>query len=234
MRFSNPSDWHKFEVARLGVDPAVFSPRPPREHPDPFDIVCVGRLAPVKGHLVLIRAIDQLARDGGRVRLRIVGGGDLRAALEAEVRSLRACPVTSSSEGSLNQDRVIDLYRQADAFAPASFAEGVPVVLMEAMSMEIPCVATWVNGVPELIRDGDDGLLVALSDADGLAAAIKLLIDHPGPSTPHRSERPRTRNGTLQPARQRRAPRRDLPPLSGITSRVCSHIEAHCVGLGKK
>jgi glycosyltransferase involved in cell wall biosynthesis len=82
-------------------------------------------------------------------------------------------------EGPLNQDRVLDLYRQTDIFALASFAEGVPVVLMEAMAMEIPCVATWVNGIPELIRDGIDGLLVAPSDVEGLANAIEKLIDDP-------------------------------------------------------
>lgn len=65
----------------------------------------------------------------------------------------------------------------ADIFALASFAEGVPVVLMEAMAMEIPCVATSINGIPELIRDGVDGLLVAPSDVQGLSAALARLMD---------------------------------------------------------
>ena len=53
----------------------------------------------------------------------------------------------------MNQDRVRDLYLNAHVFALASFAEGIPVVLMEAMAMEIPCVTTWITGIPELIRD---------------------------------------------------------------------------------
>ena len=65
----------------------------------------------------------------------------------------------------------------ADIFALASFAEGIPVALMEAMAMEIPCVTTSINGIPELIRDGVDGLLVAPSDVHGLSAALMRLMD---------------------------------------------------------
>ena len=61
----------------------------------------------------------------------------------------------------------------------ASFAEGVPVVLMEAMAMEIPCVATWITGIPELIIDGVHGLLVAPSDEEGLVQAIAKLLTDP-------------------------------------------------------
>jgi glycosyltransferase involved in cell wall biosynthesis len=75
---------------------------------------------------------------------------------------------------------VLSLYEGADIFALASFAEGVPVVLMEAMAMEIPCVATWITGIPELIRSGVDGVLVPPSDASALAEAIASLMDDPG------------------------------------------------------
>jgi colanic acid/amylovoran biosynthesis glycosyltransferase len=80
-------------------------------------------------------------------------------------------------EGSCNHDRVLDFYRQTDLFALASFAEGVPVVLMEAMAMEIPCVATWITGIPELIRHGTDGWLVPPADEEQLADAIGRLMD---------------------------------------------------------
>jgi glycosyltransferase involved in cell wall biosynthesis len=82
-------------------------------------------------------------------------------------------------EGWLNQDRVRELYRQSDIFALASFAEGVPVVLMEAMAMEIACVSTRITGVPELIRDGVDGCLVTPADEDELAQNIARLMDDP-------------------------------------------------------
>ena len=82
-------------------------------------------------------------------------------------------------EGAVNQDRIRSLYAQADAFALASFAEGIPVVLMEAMAMTIPCVTTHITGIPELIRDGLDGLLVAPSDDVALAGSLARLIDDP-------------------------------------------------------
>jgi glycosyltransferase involved in cell wall biosynthesis len=79
----------------------------------------------------------------------------------------------------VNQTAIRRFYEAADVFALASFAEGIPVVLMEAMAMEIPCVTTWITGVPELIRNEIDGLLVAPSDAQGLANSILRLMNDP-------------------------------------------------------
>lgn len=175
---SRTEDWEKIEVAPLGIDPAIFEPRPFRERPDPFEIVCVGRLAPVKAQRVLVDAVARLVAESRGVRLRLVGDGPDREPLERAVRSSGLEDVVVF-EGWQNQDRVREIYGRADAFALASFAEGVPVVLMEAMAMEIPCVATRITGVPELIRDGTDGLLVAPSDAGELAHAIARLMDDP-------------------------------------------------------
>ena len=82
-------------------------------------------------------------------------------------------------EGWQNAEAVRALYHQADIFVLPSFAEGIPVVLMEAMAMEIPCVATRITGIPELIRDPMDGLLVTPSSEEELAAAMARLMDDP-------------------------------------------------------
>jgi colanic acid/amylovoran biosynthesis glycosyltransferase len=82
-------------------------------------------------------------------------------------------------EGAVNQDCVRQYFSGADVFVLASFAEGIPVALMEAMACEIPCVSTRITGIPELIRDGIDGLLVSPSDERELAGAIASLIDDP-------------------------------------------------------
>jgi colanic acid/amylovoran biosynthesis glycosyltransferase len=178
MRFSHPSQWSKIEVSRLGVDTALYSPRPQRNEPDVFELICVGRLAPVKAQHVLIEAVSRLTRGHYRVRLRLVGDGPDRSSLEARVAEL-GIEASVVFEGWCNQDAVRALYTQADLFVLASFAEGVPVVLMEAMAMEIPCVATWVAGIPELITDGIHGLLLAPSDEEGLSRAIARLLDDP-------------------------------------------------------
>ncbi len=176
MKLSDTSEWDKFEVSPLGVDAAVFAPRPFRAHPSRFEVICVGRLAPAKGQHVLVSAIDRLVKEGRDVRLTVVGDGPDRPSLELDAES-RALDGHVVFEGAVNQDRIRDLYTRADAFALASFAEGIPVVLMEAMAMEIPCVTTFITGIPELIRNGVDGLLVAPSDTEELSRALARLMD---------------------------------------------------------
>lgn len=178
MRFSAPRDWDKIKVLPLGVDIDLYSPRPFRANPEVFEIVSVGRLAPVKGFPVLLAAVEQLIRAGRSVRLRLAGDGPERGALAAEIERRGLSPHVRLL-GSLNSDGILKLYRETDIFALPSFAEGVPVVLMETMAMEIPCVATRITGIPELIQDGINGLLVTPSDVNELACAISRLMDDP-------------------------------------------------------
>jgi colanic acid/amylovoran biosynthesis glycosyltransferase len=179
MMLSPPAQWHKFEIAPLGVDPTIFRPHSFRSAPDPFEVLCVGRLVAAKGQHVLLDATDRLVRKGVRIRLRLIGDGSERASLEQGAARRKLKPYVIF-EGSINQDRIREFYCGADAFVLASFAEGVPIVLMEAMAMEIPCVATYVGGVPQLIRDDVDGLLVPPADVRALVSAIERLIADPG------------------------------------------------------
>lgn len=178
MKSSEVADWGKIEVVYMGVDPEAFPPRPFRAAPDRIEIICVGRLAPVKAQHLLIGAIDMVRREYPRVLLHLVGGGPDRKSLEAEVAA-RGLGDNVIFHGFTPQDKLDELYRRSDIFALPSFAEGVPGVLMEAMAMEIPCVSTWITGIPELIRNGVDGLLVAPSDVDAFAGAIRQLIADP-------------------------------------------------------
>jgi colanic acid/amylovoran biosynthesis glycosyltransferase len=175
-----PSDqWAKMHVCRLGVDPTLFAPvsRPIQPAPTkPFEILCVGRLTPAKGQHLLIEAVAQLTAQGSNVLLRLVGAGPDEDSLRASAAHLLH-PESVLFEGAVNQDRIRTLYATADAFCLPSFAEGLPVVLMEAMSMQIPCVSTSITGIPELIRNGIDGLLVPASDLGALVTALASLID---------------------------------------------------------
>ena len=144
----------------------------------PFEILCVGRLVPAKGQHILLQAFARLQAEGRSARLRFVGSGPAHSSLVIETERLNLNGFVCF-EGNVNGDRIQRLYESADVFALASFAEGIPVVLMEAMAMEIPCVTTWVNGIPELIRNEIDGLLVAPSDLDGLKNALACLMDNP-------------------------------------------------------
>lgn len=176
MKLSPYRNWHKFDIARLGVDPDIFVPRPQPEGRDTFEIICVGRLCEAKGQHILVDAVEKLHREDKKVFLRLVGDGPDRESLAQVIRERKLDGVVHL-EGPVNQDRIRELYAQADAFSIPSFAEGIPVVLMESMAMEIPCVTTRITGIPELIENGVDGLLVAPSDVDGLADAIGRLMD---------------------------------------------------------
>ena len=112
------------------------------------------------------------------MQLTLVGDGPEHPALKSRAaKSLT--PEAFVFEGAVNQDRIREMYRNADVFCLPSFAEGIPVVLMEAMAMGIVCVSTFIAGIPELIRDGIDGMLVPAGDLDALTAALAKLIDDP-------------------------------------------------------
>lgn len=178
MKLSPVEEWDKFEVTPLGVDPEKFPPRPNNAENGHFEILCVGRLAPAKGQHILIRALELVVKQKGNVRVRFVGDGPDRRSLE-NLAQQTGLADRVFFEGSVNQDRIREFYNRADVFVLPSFAEGVPVVLMEAMSMEVPCVTTRITGISELIRDGIDGLLVAPSDHEELANSIMRLMSEP-------------------------------------------------------
>lgn len=172
---SSHEHWHKLEVSRLGVDPHHFMPRPFRENPQQFEILCVGRLVPVKGQHILIAAVMQLLQRGRHIRLCLVGDGPDRENLEQLVKQHNIEKYIVFA-GAVNQERILSYYHKADIFVLASFAEGLPVVLMEAMMMEIPCISTYITGIPELITT-NKGILVTPGDVASLAQAITHLMD---------------------------------------------------------
>ena len=178
MNASDSGDWHKVVVLPLGVDTAEYAPGPrqPREPGAPLRLISVGHLSPVKGYQLLIEAVQRLRGRGKRVELVIVGDGPSRGELEDLIARLRLEGVVRLA-GACNHDRIPGYLGQSDIFALSSFLEGVPVVLMKAMAMELPCVATRITGIPEIIEDGIDGLLVPPGSVEHLAEAIERLAD---------------------------------------------------------
>ena len=177
MRIAAPEHWDKMHLIRLGADPDVFFPLRKDFSADRIpEIICVGRLVPSKGQLILLRACAILLSRGREIRVRLVGDGPDLEHLRGFAKR-EGIPVVF--EGARSHDETRLLLGYADIFALASFAEGVPVALMEAMAMGVPCVSTMIAGIPELIRDGLDGLLVPASSAEALAAALERLIDEP-------------------------------------------------------
>lgn len=177
MRITDPSHWGKFQVCRLGVDPAQFRFHL-RESCSVMQLLCVGRLTPQKGQVLLIQALAKVRDASGQFHLTMVGAGPDRQRIEAEVARLDLGERVTLT-GALNQDEVRAEFDRADIFVLPSLAEGIPVVLMEAMSSGVPCVTTPVNGIPELIRHGETGLLAVAGDVDSLAERLSRMIATP-------------------------------------------------------
>ena len=178
MRISAPEDWPKFQVCRLGVDPAQFLFSPPSRSTPKVSLLCVGRLTPAKGQVLLIHACAQLRDVGIDFSLTLVGEGPDRSRIETAIKK-HQLQGRITLTGALTQDGVRHALAQADVFVLPSLAEGIPVVLMEAMSSGVPCISSPVNGIPELIEHQRTGLLATAGDADSLAEQLLVLARDP-------------------------------------------------------
>jgi len=173
-----PSEWHKFHVIRLGVDPVYLTPPERTATLRTVRAVCVGRLVAAKGHRTLLEALRLMRERGVAMKLTLVGTGPEMKSLQEYVnRQGFGDRVRFTS--ALSHAQTLDQVRAADIFVLASFAEGIPVALMEAMSLGVPCVSTTIAGIPELIRSGVDGLLVPPANASALADALEALVLDP-------------------------------------------------------
>jgi glycosyltransferase involved in cell wall biosynthesis len=171
-------EWRKIELVRLGVDVAVYRVERTLRRDGVFRIVTVGRLAEAKGLPLLLEAVAQLIDRGIRLHLDIVGDGPLRPVIAQRAAEL-GIAAALTMHGMQPADRVRDFYRQADVCVLASFLEGIPVVLMEAMALGTPTIATRVTGCPELIESGTNGLLCTPGDVASLTEALERLAHDP-------------------------------------------------------
>jgi glycosyltransferase involved in cell wall biosynthesis len=145
-------------------------------NPERLLIGAVGRLAAEKDFPSLIRAVDRLFRDGRNVELMLVGEGDERGPLETLVDQLK---LTDRVHFLGHRTDLIGLYEAMDAFVLSSRREGLPNVVLEAMAMEVPVIATRIAGLPKLIEHETSGLLVEPEDTEGLTAALGQLLADP-------------------------------------------------------
>lgn len=174
-------DPDRIEVVYCGLDADRFRPASERAAGGPVRILSVGSLIEKKGHEYLIDACALLAERGLIFQCDIVGAGPLRGALQARIY-LHGLGDRVTLLGALEQARVIELHQRADIFALACVVarsgdrDGIPVALTEAMACEVPVVSTSVAGIPELVDEGQTGLLVEERCASGLADALERLI----------------------------------------------------------
>jgi colanic acid/amylovoran biosynthesis glycosyltransferase len=164
------SHWEKIQIVHCGLD-RQFHADAPAKAQTARRLVCVGRLGEQKGHLVLLEAMRRAFDRGCLFDLVLAGDGDLRAAIETRIGALGLQPHVRVTGWIASADVRSELESSRALILP-SFAEGLPVVLMEAMALGRPVVTTYVAGIPELVRSGESGWLVPASDIDALADAI--------------------------------------------------------------
>jgi len=172
-------DFPKLLYSPLGIDPAEFAPRTIQFGNTVPRLLSVGRLSQEKNQALLLESIAQLKSHGHALELHLVGDGPDRQWLEDYTNQLGIAP-SVVFDGWLQQEQLITLYHRADIFVLSSLAEGIPMVLMEAMALEKPCVAPRIAGIPELIEHGIDGLLFAAADRDDLTQCLRALMQSAG------------------------------------------------------
>ncbi len=188
-RWAAPETWQHLHVVHCGVEPWRF-PEPAPMPPTGLRLCAIGRLSEQKGFALLIEAMA-LCKDLPDLHLTVVGDGELRPQLEAAI-TRHALQRRITLTGWLDEARVRETLAASHALILPSFAEGLPVVIMEAMAAGRPVIATWVAGIPELVTP-ETGWLVPPGDASALADAIRALAATPPDQLLHMGRAARSR-----------------------------------------
>nr|WP_250122772.1 glycosyltransferase [Chroococcidiopsis sp. CCMEE 29] len=176
-RWCAPKQWSKIHVIHCGVDDG-FLAQPPVAVPAEPRLVCVGRLCEQKGQLLLLEAVHQLATEGLRFKLVLVGDGPLRAEIKALIARLGLQEYVEIIGWASNSEVRQHILASRVMVLP-SFAEGLPVGLMEALALGRPVISTYVAGIPELVKPGVCGWLVPPGSVEALTAAMRAALQLP-------------------------------------------------------
>lgn len=173
-RWIERAQWPKVKVVHGGLEPAfhAIASVPPAAL---RRLVTVGRLAPEKGQLLLIEAVSRLAAKGIYFELVMVGGGELRGEIEALIAK-NGLGKQVRMTGSISTELLREEILQAGALVLASFSEGLPSVIFEAMALRRPVLTTWIAGIPELVSQGRNGWLYPAGSVEALMEAIEAFL----------------------------------------------------------
>lgn len=168
VRFSSIKAAEKIRIVHCGLDLNDFKISPSASG---NTFVCVGRLCPQKGQAQIPAAVAALKRDFPDIKVILVGDGPSRPEIEAEISR---CDVAANVEitGWMENAKVRAAVANARCFLLPTFAEGLPVVIMEALALGRPVISTYVAGIPELV-DQDCGWIIPAGDLDALIAAMR-------------------------------------------------------------
>ncbi|CAG7857832.1 colanic acid/amylovoran biosynthesis glycosyltransferase [biofilm metagenome] len=174
-RWIPAEQWPKVNIVHCGLDAAFLAAKPERIPNTSQQLVCVGRLCEQKGQLLLLDAFRQLRDDGINCNLVLAGDGPMRAEIESRIANYRLEKAVQIT-GWVSGDQVKALLIKSRGMVLPSFAEGLPVVIMEALALRRPVISTYVAGIPELIQSGKNGWLVPPGDVASLKSAMRALL----------------------------------------------------------
>lgn len=172
-RWVGHEQWHKIKVVRCGIEPA-FHQHLQGDIPVPVNsrLVCVGRLCEQKGQLLLVEAAARLHEKGIDFELVLAGDGEMRPQIETAICAYQLEHKVRIT-GWISSNQVRDEILAARAMVLPSFAEGLPVVLMEAFALNRPVISTYIAGIPELVVKGENGWLIPAGDVNDLVVALE-------------------------------------------------------------
>ncbi|MDJ0553411.1 MAG: glycosyltransferase [Microcoleaceae cyanobacterium MO_207.B10] len=176
-RWCDYKQWSKIKIVRCGVD-QMFLNQSYIPIPQESRFVCVGRLSEQKGHLLLVEAASKLATMGQKFKLVFVGDGELRSEIESLIAQFQLeeyIEITGWATNAEVRQQILD----SQILVLPSFAEGLPVVLMEALALSRPVISTYIAGIPELIEPGKSGWLVPSGSIDSLVNAMEIALQTP-------------------------------------------------------
>ncbi|BAL23281.1 glycosyltransferase [Azoarcus sp. KH32C] len=176
-RWAGHRDWGRVKVVHCGLEPA-FHAVPPVPTPVAPRLVCVGRLCEQKGQLLLVEALAQLAARGIDFEMVLAGDGELRSEIESLIVRHQLDGKVRIT-GWISSEQVRDEILSARALVLPSFAEGLPVVIMEALALRRPVATTYVAGIPELVQPQENGWLFAAGSVDTLVAVLETVLATP-------------------------------------------------------
>ena len=171
MRWVEPQHWSKIKIIHCGLD-GEFSSQSVAPPSEELRLVCIGRFSPQKGHLILLDALSELREQGVMPHLVLIGDGEMRSIIEERINELALDPQVRLTGWASGQQIRKEL-ELARALVVPSLAEGLPVVIMEAMAMGRPVIATYIAGIPELIIPQSNGWLVPAGDRAALVEALR-------------------------------------------------------------
>ncbi|CUH87514.1 GDP-mannose-dependent alpha-(1-6)-phosphatidylinositol monomannoside mannosyltransferase [Phaeobacter sp. CECT 5382] len=179
-RWADFGAWERLKVVHCGIEPARFADPVPLPE-GPLRLAAIGRFVEQKGQMVLVKAMAQVVQSHPEVHLSLIGDGEMRADLEVAIAAA-GLERNITFTGWLAEQGVRAELAAAHALVMPSFAEGLPMVVMEAMAAARPVLATYIAGTPELVLPSKTGWLVPAGDARVLAAAIVELAETPRPT----------------------------------------------------